>query len=733
MRKTFLTFCVAALSLFAVSSCYDDTALWGEVEALKTKVESLENKLNEDVAAINAALAVQIKFQVNPETFEISVSYDNGTTWVATGIYAEDPNEELDEVEVLYEEGSDELTLVVNGTAYAISVYEEDASSIVLGRTDFFLRYEGSKKVELTATGVEFYVMAKPDGWKASIDGTTLTVTAPTKAAVELGAAETEGEVLVHANTPDGKCKVAKIDVSAGPGLTLKVDTDGKMTIENSYYSTSVSEDGEVSGSFSNIVAGLATPEFFYEGTVEEYVKDAYNGMSWDYIVTPNLYNFVDGGVYVEGEYETDVVVTSVADFYEVYTYSDLPLGSHFVVWVAPVDNAGNVVASETCYVEYINHVWDVELTKVTHSDVALKVNVAGADSYAIGFATPDLMGYDPVYNPITFEQYMTNPQGGPWGAFTKWGAPEALGMIVPGDQMSEFAEFNLSEIFGELLPFNSDCYVWVIPMFDFMAKYDEEQSYPEYDYYVYDYSAYKYETNCKPYVLSFKTNDIVAGGDYAATLEMTKNDYQNIYATITPSEGTESVYYAWYKKAEFDEFETDADVMAALLEDCYSPALSAKSVSATYKNPGEEWVLATFSVGTDGKYGEVVAKTFSTLAIPYKDDIKVEVVSCVEESGKFVVTVNVTGATKVAGYNVTASDANNTYFINQICINGHKANYAALQFVDVVDGKAVLTFSKNTYKKNYYITGYDVTNNVVSAVGKTPVVVDLFPAEDAE
>ena len=101
MRKTFLTFCVAALSLFAVSSCYDDTALWGEVDALKAKVETLQNKLNEDVAAINAALAVQIKFQVNPETFEISVSYDNGKTWVATGIYAEDPNEELDEVEVL--------------------------------------------------------------------------------------------------------------------------------------------------------------------------------------------------------------------------------------------------------------------------------------------------------------------------------------------------------------------------------------------------------------------------------------------------------------------------------------------------------------------------------------------------------------------------------------------------------------------------------------------------------
>ena len=160
MRKTFLTFCVAALSLFAVSSCYDDTALWGEVDALKAKVETLQNKLNEEVAAINAALDVQLKFQVNPETFEVSVSYDNGTTWVATGIYANDAT-----VEVLYEDGSDELTLVVGGTAYAVSVYAEDASSIVLGRTDFFLMYGGSKKVELTAEGIsDYYVMAKPDG-----------------------------------------------------------------------------------------------------------------------------------------------------------------------------------------------------------------------------------------------------------------------------------------------------------------------------------------------------------------------------------------------------------------------------------------------------------------------------------------------------------------------------------------------------------------------------------------
>ena len=108
-------FCAAAVALLAVSSCgkiWDEfDSVNGEIDAinkeladLKAKVAELETKLNSDVAAINeklaainselddvnAALAINVKFQIDPETLEVSVSYDDGATWVKTGIICND-------------------------------------------------------------------------------------------------------------------------------------------------------------------------------------------------------------------------------------------------------------------------------------------------------------------------------------------------------------------------------------------------------------------------------------------------------------------------------------------------------------------------------------------------------------------------------------------------------------------------------------------------------------------
>ena len=265
--------------------------------------------------------------------------------------------------------------------------------------------------------------------------------------------------------------------------------------------------------------------------------------------------------------------------------------------------------------------------------------------------------------------------------------------------------------------------------MFDFKAKIDEVNSMPEYDHYVYDYSAYNYGNDFKPYVLTFKTNDIVAGGTHKAQFEVTGKDFKNIYVTLTPSEGTETVYYNWYKASEYEMFESDAEVMADLLEWCYSPATGVKAVNKTYANPGEDWVLATFSIGTDGKYGEIVILEESTLPVPTTSDITVEEVSCkLDDDGKnYTVTVKVKGASKVMGYNITHSDYNYGQFPVNVAINGHKASYSGYQFVDVVDGQAVLTFAKSQYKKDYYVAAYNVDNNVVSAISATPLNIHLF------
>ena len=665
-----------------------------------------------------------IEFQINADTKELQYSV-NGGEWVGTGVQALAENAAI---MTDFVEGEDYVEIIVNGTKIVLAKYSEDNSILGVARADFFLRYEGQKTVQINQEAVaECYVMAKPDGWKANIVDGALVVTAPTKKAVEIGAAETEGLVLLHATSLTGACKVAKVEVKAGPGLTLAVDINGNVTIENSYYGESTDMWGDTSFGFSDFIFGLATPSLFHEDP-EAYVQvynDTWSAPSWDDIIFPSAYNFVEKGLYVEGEYETDVLKTTVADAYFMMNYEDLPDGANYVVWVAPADNEGKAVIEDMVYTDYVNIKWNVAVKEVTHSDITLTAEVAGASKFIINAVAES--SYNSEWNPMSFDDYMNAPMGGPWNGFKSYGAAEALGLVVNVEEVP--AEFKISEILGQKLAFGENYKIWVMPVFDHLAIYDEANSMPEYDYYVYDFSAFDYEDHFLPFVLDAKTNDIVAGGAYAATLTLNRNDFTSIYVDVEVSEGTESVYYYWYTPEEFDAFESDAEIMDALFMDCYMPLEASGQVNKSYINPGDEYYLATVSIGTDGKYGEVVAEKYSTLAIPFDENIKVELVSAeLDAEGKnYTVTVNVTGATKVMGYNLTHSDYYYGQFPLNVCKNGHKASYSGYQMADVVDGKAVLTFAKSTYKKDYYVAAYNVTDGVVSAISAEFVVEHLF------
>lgn len=665
-----------------------------------------------------------IEFQINADTKELQYSV-NGGEWVGTGVQALAENAAI---MTDFVEGEDYVEIIVNGTKIVLAKYSEDNSILGVARADFFLRYEGQKTVQINQEAVaECYVMAKPDGWKANIVDGALVVTAPTKKAVEIGAAETEGLVLLHATSLTGACKVAKVEVKAGPGLTLAVDINGNVTIENSYYGESTNMWGETSFGFSDFIFGLATPSLFHEDpqAYVQYYNDNWGAPSWDDIIFPSAYNFVEKGIYVEGEYETDTVKTTVAEAYFMMNYDDLPDGANYVVWVAPADNEGKAVIEDMVYTDYVNIKWNVAVKEVTHSDITLTAEVAGASKFIINAVAES--SYNSEWNPMSFDDYMNAPMGGPWNGFKSYGAAEALGLVVNVEEVP--AEFKLSEILGQKLAFGENYKIWVMPVFDHLAIYDEANSMPEYDYYVYDFSAFDYEDHFLPFVLDAKTNDIVAGGAYAATLTLNRNDFTSIYVDVEVSEGTESVYYYWYTPEDFDAFESDAEIMDALFMDCFSPLEASGQVNKSYINPGEEYYLATVSIGTDGKYGEVVAEKYSTLAIPFDENIKVELVSAeLDAEGKnYTVTVNVTGATKVMGYNLTHSDYYYGQFPLNVCKNGHKASYSGYQMADVVDGKAVLTFAKSTYKKDYYVAAYNVTDGVVSAISAEFVVEHLF------
>ena len=568
----------------------------------------------------------QLKFSVNPDTYEVSVSYDNGKTWVPTGVKVKDETTLNVFTALDYKEGADFLTITVGGKQYRLPVYNDDTSSIVLGRSDFFLRYEGVKEVTLTAVDMpEYYVMSKPDGWKASLVDNVLTVTAPTKAAVKIGAAETEGEILVHATTTEGKCKIAKIDVTAGEGLTLDVDADGNVTIKNAYTSVQVNEQMETeSFGFSPFTIGIMPAAEYY--SFEEYFEMTFEEAWMEYQQPPcewaavNFYNNRPESEYVEGEYEVDVIETTMSEILlndcMAYGYEKFPYGA-FVVFAAHLDDKG-LPTDGIIVTEYINVNLSVEVVTTSHNEVKVKVVAEGADSYLIGGVAQSTY-LDGYMGPQTFDEYMTNESMmamGPWAAFANGGYPGNLGQIVTEFPEEAFAASSYVG-FGAPFTFDSSYDFWVMPMFDHMAKLDMMQSEPDYGYYIYTDVKYDYEKNFKPYVQTLKTNPLVAGAPEAELeLDEDATNYSSVTVAVSAADDAE-VKYAFYTPSVFDAM-TDEELFDDIIAEGYS--LYSTTVEKTDLKAGDAVVLAVMTITADGKYS-IVSDTFYAKAAPTEVD----------------------------------------------------------------------------------------------------------------
>ena len=783
MKKTFRSILAGALSLLAVS-CYDDSGLREEISGVKDRLDAIEETLNSEVGGINdlisrietlegqiAAINVETKDGVTTLTLsngssvvlskngvltiedgrwatiaadgtitplgaklgdaidfkvengELKVSYD-GTTYEATGVKVSDYTAHVIGNVVVAEDGKS-VSVTIGSQTLELPLVTSAVASLGLSRENFFLRYSGEKTISITAENLsDVYVMNEPDGWKATIDGSDLKIVAPTKKALEIGAAEEKGLVLVHATTDEGKCVVAKLDVTAGPGLTMTVDVNGNITIENAYASQKTSMWGEVSFGFDEITFGFATPSEFLKDpkAYVEFCNTNYQAPNWDDFFYPMLSNVIPSGEYVEGVYEKDILKFTANEAYSAYTYSDIPAGAHIVIWAAPATGKeGAADLDELLYVEYVNLKHNVTVKEVSHSNFVLSTDLVGAESYIVGLVAES--AYNNEYNPATFEEYMCAPMGGRWSSFINYSAPNALGMVIPAESMT--AEINAVELNdGFLLP-GENYKIWIMPLLAHKNKLNEAQSYPEEGYFVYDYSAYNFEADFLPFVVDVKTNDLVAGGSYEATYTVVST-YDAINVDVTLAEGTESVYYNWYSVDEYNAFETDEAVISDLFANCYTPLTANGNVSKTYLNPGQSYVLASVSIGTDGKYGAVKAETLSTLALNKVADITVALKSVVDDGTNYVVTVAVTGATRVVTYGQNHSetatstqiDGYKATFENNTAKYGAKATYSSYWFADVANGEATLTIAKTNfkYKNNLYVNAVNIKDGVVSA-----------------
>ena len=514
-------------------------------------------------------------------------------------------------------ETEDCVIITIGEVEYTLPKYVVDESSFVIkaGKTAF--GYGDTKEFELNMNDInKFYVMTKPDGWKAVLDGKTLVVTAPSEEAVKLFA-EAEGEILLHANTTDGKCKIAKLAVTTTIDLSISIDEkSGVVDVTSALLMSGERYDPLTGGmityhSFSQIAIGMASIELF-EKDPEGYVaaSNAWE-LPYDEIgmigYLDNIYSNLYDGYF---EYEEGVCEVAeyhnmlVADLYMNARYEEMPKDAQFIIWAAPVDNeTWEPDPSQVVYAYYAPVIGSIEsVGEPSFNDVDVNISLYGADAYYVGKVAAQY-AMDNMTGETSIESYIMNNIS----AF-EWGM-NYLGALI--EESGEY-KYKLSEILcdGEeaqpLAP-NTLYYAYVVPV---------KEGKP--------WSEYKYDKDIAPYVHEFTTAALQPGGEGTVEIAQGESTYTRLSAEITASEGTSQVYYYFYEPAMIDE------LGEKLIDDLikYGYAFSGKEsvVFEPVGAPGTVKALVACAVDANGKYGELNVCSVQSKTISFSSTFKVAV-----------------------------------------------------------------------------------------------------------
>lgn len=772
MKKTFRSILAGALSLLAVS-CYDDSAIQEQLRDHEDRLSSIEATLSAEVGGINdlvsriealegqiAAINVETENGVTTLTLsngtsvvlakngvvtidengewatvaadgtvtstgfkvghELDFKVENGelkyapkgsTEFVATGVKISDYTAHVIGNVVPAEDGKS-VAVTIGSQTLELPLVTSAVASLGLSRDNFYLYYGGVKTVAINAEGLEdIYVMNEPDGWRANIVDGALVVNAPTKKAVNADAAAAEGLVLVHATTAEGKCIVAKLEVSTGEGLSVSLGANGLLTIKNALVSTKVNQwTGEELTSFTDFFVSFVSPmekeQFEQEGMTFADLCNAYGGIygmyGYFYNVYPNM--FEDAPTYQEGVYEVDNISVTIDQIAQGFFYQSLPAGA-WVIYVGTLDDMG-MLAGEPIELNYVSAMVEVSATEVTHNEIKLSVMAMGAEKYLVGGTEQATY----LNSGMTFDEYMQNSDQmarGPWYNL-KQGYVGAMGQIVTAEELEE--GINLSELILGGLTYDASYDMWVMPVYDHLLKpngVDEDGEI------TYDPSLLDFEQHLKPYVYNFKTNPLVEG-EAAQPTVTPQIGYTKVAATITPAEGTK-VYYCFMTPAQFDGYTTNEALFDYVMENCYWGQEEEFEDNETGLTPGDARILVVVSISNDGKYS---VKDYTLTSNQYPTTVSDDLTLAYSEEaqGYFDITATLTpaeGATvyydfvseqSLATANYASDEAIMKYFVtrtpatnNVVKVSNLSQNTKRTLVVVLVSGS-----NYKVYKKEY-------------------------------
>lgn len=279
--------------------------------------------------------------RVNPETNMWEVSPD-GETWLSTGITATEGASIFAKVED--DEDFVYFTLA-DGSSLKVAK-EKDFICEPLSGKQYFNAGE-TKTLKLNLSNVEKTTVTKPEGWKASVSGDVLSITAP---AADNQYAELEGKVTVLAVSASKEFTMSDVLVEVGNlPHTITIDAAQNVTI---------TIEADFSADYENGWTGA-----YYAGAskLSEFSPEA-------------IVESLNANDRKQAHYEP--LSTTIAEL-----LGSEPENTSYVVWCIDKYEYG-LNPDDMIFETLVNVEVNFEVSDLTFEDAHIEVSVKGADSY---------------------------------------------------------------------------------------------------------------------------------------------------------------------------------------------------------------------------------------------------------------------------------------------------------------------------------------------------------------
>ena len=613
------------------------------------------------------------ELRVNPTTGDVELSVDGGKTWV---VVEEADDEELQQPTCIFI-GVDDTETSVDfylATGEVISVPKAATIDFGVQSGKTYVTPGETVEVALKASNIEdLTVIAKPEGWKASIKGKTLTVTAPAQEKIEAGEAEAAGTIKIHASA-DGKCVVGKLPVVASnEKVVLEVSGD-TLTIYNSV----ISQYGD-----TNVVYYGLLPQSDFDAAAIASGMNDYSVMcmySYDTMATVSL---------------KEMYNQMYANIYDPSAYIDLPTGESYVVWAISEGpgtwmNPYVYTSEDVIYTVFTPSFLSVEATEVSFNDVVITANGGGHAGYVVGI----IGGNSADEALMQLENSFGYWQMG-WGAFG-----EELAELNFSGSISTFP----GAYFEAVYP-NTTYLVYILPLVEGKAEGD------------YQFSDIK--------TFAYTTPNIEAGGSATLSFEAVNTTYTNIEVEITGSSNTELIYSMFVEEFEIADYKTEEELLNFLIQ--YNTAYNTMAVgqyATAYISsmaPGATAYVCAIAVDSEGKYSKLYKQEYKTNSLNYNETLKVVID---EAASKVDITtasikISTTGGNAVS-YRYFATEKSGWYWKGEEDAEGKLAlnNYPTEEIAaaDVIDGYIQLTELETNSEYAFAILAIDENGNASRA-----------------